>query len=816
MLVAVVTVGWTLYEVISFTLLQFVVLAVALAVSALVNQHELKIPNTKITLNAADLTVFTGIILLGIPGGILLAASVAAVRCGFAPEDKERWIFDDCLRIIAAAPAGIVFSTAFGEATVLQEFLIEKTDSFGALAIAILLSSAAYYLIFGGLNILSHRIESEFFRLREAVSVEFVRFRQISVFSLPTAFALCLSLREFGLLFGIVILLMAVVGHYSHLFHNSRLDEKTREISEASRVHLATVEALATAIDARDQIGTGHVTRTQIYALGIGKILKLSDDELKALKTSALLHDIGKLAIPDHILNKPGSLTSAEMEKIKIHSAVGAFILEKVNFSYPVVPAVRHHHEMWDGSGYPDGLKGEEIPVTARILAVADAYDTLRGARPYRPAISREDARRFLINGAGTQFDRRIVDVFLRNMQEIETEIEARQVSYDTDGENIVTTLPIIFEACSDQSYLEQIKRANREVYALYELARVFSTSLNLEETLTLLVKKIGELVSFDDCVVYLMDDSENFAAAAYAKGENSHLFRGKRIQIGEGGTGYVLKKRQAVCNIKPNLDFIYSQSKPAREYSAMVSLPLIGNEKIIGAVSLYSTTLRTYDEENLRLLETVTRIASDAIGMSLQHAESENRALTDPMTDLPNARSLRMQFEKEVARANRHDGNFQVLMLDLDGFKSVNDTFGHHVGDRMLREITQVMRNQLRDYDFLARYAGDEFVAIIPETDSPEIAELCERMQKAVDDFTLSLEDGRTARVGVSIGAACYPNHGETLDQVIVFADKAMYAEKAARKAKRLLKLKPEDLLNESNYIVELDETHIISSAVN
>ena len=155
-----------------------------------------------------------------------------------------------------------------------------------------------------------------------------------------------------------------------------------------------------------------------------------------------------------------------------------------------------------------------------------------------------------------------------------------------------------------------------------------------------------------------------------------------------------------------------------------MASLPLIADEKLIGAVSIYSCELENYQDEHMRLLETVSRIASDTILKSLHHAETENNALTDPMTNLPNARSLQVHFENEVARAKRTGTEFQLIMLDLDGFKKVNDTFGHKVGDRLLKEVSKVMRGQLREYDFLARYAGDEFVAIIPDTSNEAMAE--------------------------------------------------------------------------------------------
>ena len=662
-------------------------------------------------------------------------------------------------------------------------------------------------------------------------------------FSLPQIYILTI---------GVVLSLLplTVAAYLAYQIHHRRLEQKTGEITEAARIHLATVEALATAIDARDQVGIGHVRRTQIYAIGIGKILQLPPEQINALETGALLHDIGKLAVPDHILNKPGRLTPAEMEKTKIHASVGASILEKVGFIYPVVPTVKYHHEMWDGSGYPEGLKGENIPLTARILSVADAYDTLRGARPYRPAVSRDEARKFLLNGVGTQFDPTIVDVFLRNLRQFEFEVEEKGLSYVYDLRDKGANL-YVSENQTDHSYVEQIKRANREVFTLYELARVFSSSLNLHETLSLFTKKIGEFVPFDTCAIYLLDDTQEYASIVYAEGRNSVALQHKRVKVGEGATGYVLKKRQSVQNINPGLDFSFSQLEFVQEYASMAALPLITDEKLLGAVSLYSCNLDSYEEEHLRLLETVSRIASDAISKSLQHAETETRALTDPMTELPNARSLQMQFEKEAARADRTGSSFQVLMLDLDGFKAVNDTFGHKVGDLLLKGTARAMKEQLRDYDFLARYAGDEFVAIIPETEAGEVQELCQRLEKAVLGFKLQVSEDKAARVGVSLGSASYPQAGATFDQVVAAADKAMYGVKAVRKEQKekqrklleksrlpvqepihihhineqhlIHELTEEDLVeeltkeaHEESFIVEVDESHIISSAIN
>jgi len=574
---------------------------------------------------------------------------------------------------------------------------------------------------------------------------------------------------HFGPEIALLLAPMGAAAFAGYRLHIHRLDVKTREGSEASRVHLATVEALATAIDARDQVGIGHVRRAQIYAVGLGRLLNLSEDEINALRTGALLHDIGKLAVPDHILNKPGALTPAELDKTKIHAEVGASILEKVGFEYPVVPTVLYHHERWDGLGYPEGLKAEAIPLTARILSVADAYDTLRGPRPYRPAIPRDQARQIIQSEAGSRFDPEIVGLLVRNLSRLEKQIKNEGLAYN-EGENL------------ENHFVEQIKQANKEVFSLYELAREFSSATTLRETLELFSAKVREFVPFDTCAVYLLDDLKRTASVAHVDGVNAGLIERHLIKVGQGATGYVLKSSEKVQNVDPDLDFFYAQLELAQGYTTIASVPLVAGSDTIGAVTIYSCDLVEYGDEHIRLLETIARIAADAIDKCIDHDEARANAMTDPMTGLPNARSLQAQFDKEVARADRGNTSFQLVMLDLDGFKAVNDNFGHQAGDQLLRAVSKVIVGQLRDYDFLARYGGDEFVAIVPDTKPEDVADLCLRIEKAVSAFELPFADGTSATVGVSPGSATY-HRGLSFDQMIVAADKAMYFRKTIRK---------------------------------
>ncbi len=621
-----IVLGFAMYEAFSFSFSKLVVLAASVFVAILISKHEARIPSTNATFTPKTMFAFWGIISLGIAGGVLLSACATISTVGKHHNDRRKLILGTAKDVLSILIAGIVYQNALDFFKSIP--FIVSDASLVVPNELILAGSAMAFVHYGVGSLLS-------FVLFKLGSGELHRAKLREIFFDPAightvsyiaTILLFITFDQFGSGFGLVVIPLAMVGNVAYEIHSRRLAQQTKQIYEASRMHLATVEALATAIDARDQVGIGHVRRTQIYAVGVGNAMGLGEDEINALRTGALLHDIGKLAVPDHILNKPGRLTSAEMEKTKIHSSVGAAILERVGFPYPVVPTVKYHHEFWDGSGYPEGIKGKAIPLTARILTVADTYDALRGARPFRPAVSRDDACNFLRSRAGTQFDPNIVNLFLRNLRLLEEEVDLQGLSYQLDADSEIKPQQAS-EQASNSDFVEQIKRANREVFTLYEMARDFSSSQNLEETMSLFTKKVADFVPFDTCLVYLLDESNEFATAVYVEGKNRTTLLGKRVKVGEGATGYVLKKCKPVENVDPSLDFVFSHSEICQEYVAMACLPLLADEKVIGAVSLYSGELAVYEEEHLRLLETISRIAADAISKSVRHAETESHA---------------------------------------------------------------------------------------------------------------------------------------------------------------------------------------------
>ena len=781
--------AWAAQHSLSLAGLQWAGFAGLLALVILAGANPLRIPNTKSSFTAGDVFIFAGVLFLGIPAAILIGVVDSFVSSRRTSKRMASWIAAPAMMAVTVFITGNAFYIALARyAHVTQQPLGATHMRLDHLLGALVLLAILQYFI-NGFTI------STIYALRTRRSI--LRFWRDGYLwtwwsFLGSAIATAIiysAVSRLGWAYVLLSVLVIAPIFWTHKIYFERVNAKTREAEELSRLHLATVEALATAIDAKDQTTHCHVRRVQIYAEGLGKLLHLSEAELTALNAGALLHDIGKLAVPDHILNKPGPLTPPEFEKTKVHTIVGAEILSRVDFPYPVVPIVRHHHERWDGRGYPDGLKEAQIPITARIMAVIDCFDSVREDRPFRSGMTREEAIELLRKDSGSHFDSKIVDLFVEHLPRFEAEIVARglidQIHVSAPGGLIAPAEDQAAQTRENRSFgaYDKIRNAHREVYALYEIARTFGSSLELDNTLSVLVDKVGHIVPFDTCVVYLHDEVKGYATAALAMGLNADLLNERSVAPGEGVTGFALANRQPVNRIHPSLDFTDMSFAAGQDYSSMASLPLFKDDLLLGALSIYSMSPREYSDEQIRLLETVTRLASDALANAVNHARAESNALTDSLTGLPNARRLHVRFEEEVSRARRTGQPFQVIMLDLDDFKLVNDTFGHKVGDRMLREVAGLVHAQLREYDFLARYAGDEFVAIVPDTAVEQVEELRERIERTVSAFSIEVRAQGRARVGISVGSAVYGVDGETLDQLLVAADQAMYRAKSTHK---------------------------------
>jgi len=593
--------------------------------------------------------------------------------------------------------------------------------------------------------------------------------------------------------------LIIVLVHFLYRFNEKRVREvkraeadKLKYAEEIAELHMNTIESLAIAIDAKDQTTHGHVRRTQLYATEMGKLLKVTDQELRALVAGALLHDIGKLAVPEYILNKPGKLTESEFAKMKIHPTVGGDILKRVNFPYPVEDIVRYHHEKWNGTGYPKGLKAERIPLVARIISVVDFYDATRCDRPYRKGMKREDSVALLQKMAGSSFDPKVVELFIRNVAEFDRLIDSQDIEEQVPSENIdllnkaKPDAGLASEAVgsSDNTGFRSITEAQREVFALHEIAQTIGSSLNMNDTVTLISNKLRAIVPFDSCIIFIVDDHSGKAIAIHAGGDHAELFYRRQMNVGEGITGWVIANGRSMCNSSPELDLIGVSEEIARNYRGVLVSPLIREDGAFGAIALYSKSKTSYTTEHVRLLESVAQHAASALNNAITFEKTKESALTDALTDLPNARGFYMVLEQRLAECQRMNReSLSVISMDIDDFRTINDQWGHAIGDRLLSSVGRVIRKELRQMDILSRYAGDEFVAIMPMASTQMSTLVAERIRKAVAAHEFQVRDGKMVRVTVSTGISCFPADGETTEELLTAAARHMQQEKNARK---------------------------------
>jgi len=614
--------------------------------------------------------------------------------------------------------------------------------------------------------------------------------------------SLALLFLDKGIAIVFVALLIAALFYLAYTFNEKRLRElseaeaeRARHAEEMATIHMNTIESLAIAIDAKDQTTHGHVRRTQIYATQMGQLFKVSESDLLALHAGALLHDIGKLAVPEYILNKPGKLTEAEFAKMKIHPTVGGDILKRVNFPYPVEDIVRYHHEKWDGSGYPKGLKGEQIPLIARIISVVDFYDATRCDRPYRKGMKREDSLALLNNMVGTAFDPKVVKKFAEHVVEFDRLIASEDIQEQVASAPAIDTetstkpdaglaSDILGTPIEEPTGFRSISEAQREVFALHEIAQTIGSSLNLSDTVTLVANKLKAIVPFDSCVIFLVDERSGKAVAAHAVGEESELFSSRRITVGEGITGWAIANARSMCNASPELDMVGIADQIVKRFRGVLVSPLVRDDGAFGAISLYSQSRTSYTTEHVRLLESVCQHASSALNNALTYEKTRESALVDPLTELPNARGFYMMLEQRIAECQRMNReSLAVLCMDIDDFKVVNDQYGHSIGDRLLASVAGVVRRELRQMDILTRYAGDEFVAIMPMASSKMAASIADRIRNTVEEQLFSVRNGTMIGLGVSLGVACFPDDGETSEELLTAAARRMQRDKHGRK---------------------------------
>jgi putative nucleotidyltransferase with HDIG domain len=410
-----------------------------------------------------------------------------------------------------------------------------------------------------------------------------------------------------------------------------RVEDAQRHVKKVNDLYLSTVSALSTAIEAKDGVTSDHIHRVQANALGLARALKIVDAAtLQAIEAAALLHDTGKLAIPEHILNKPGKLTAGEFETMKAHVDVGAEILSSIDFPYPVVPIVRGHHENWDGTGYPDGLGGEQIPIGARILSVVDCFDALTSHRPYRPAMSEEEAVAIIVERRGTMYDPHVVDTFIAVYREI--------APPSLPAPQLQKALGRIRQAHAPQHAradgpalapgIDGTSRESEELLAFVSLARVAARTPTVADIGALAWGHLRQIAPGSSVVLFTMDESRETLTAQFTAGPAAPILSGSVVTVGQRLSGWAAANSRAVVNSDARLDVEGATEKGLR---FAMAVPLLSEGAVVGVITLYAPDV--FADDRCRMIEMIAPHLATAVASARAGESAAGTALGDRRT---------------------------------------------------------------------------------------------------------------------------------------------------------------------------------------
>lgn len=561
--------------------------------------------------------------------------------------------------------------------------------------------------------------------------------------SASVAALLIYNSRDFDISKIAIVLPLLVISYFTFKISLQRVEDANHHLEQMNRLYLSTIETLAMAVDATDQITHGHIRRVQTWAVGLARTLGVTDEsQLKAIEAAALLHDVGKLAIPEHILNKPGRLSPAEFEKMKRHASIGADILSAIDFPYPVVPIVRHHHEQWNGGGYPEGLKGADIPIGARILAVVDCFDALTSDRPYRRALSDQRAIEMLLEQRGRAYDPLVVDTFAKVFRDIapaeadtgargETLREIAQVSHTPPAATTpARTAPLPVFAPHALPLAETLL-AGTPRESLNQLARQAAEALLRITPATL-------------CVFYAADEGGSTLVPVQAAGEMADVAFTHRIAVSERLTGWVAANQRTICNSDASLDFV-DRPELGAAFRTCLSVPLACGDAIEGVVSLYAPESATFTETERLAVESAARTLAQLIRSMRALAEVERLAS-------PGALASVAAFAPAAAAAVLGSNVQAVAALSVRLVQAPPWGSRHAVLARGAAQLRRV----LRDTDLVYRDEDGGLLALIPGADGRVADQVVTRLIETVGDGVFA------------VGVATAPLDGADLVRIV------------------------------------------------
>jgi diguanylate cyclase (GGDEF)-like protein/putative nucleotidyltransferase with HDIG domain len=683
------------------------------ALTVLTGSFTVKVPSMTARLTVSETFVFASVLLFGVSCGTLTVVLETLVIAFWAMREKRslhRAVFNVAASALSIWIAATAFFRLAGTGPLLNH-TVRLSEILGPLVVL----TIVFFFLNSWLVAIAVGIEKGQSPLQiwwknfTWVSINY--FSGASVAAVIVTYASPLDERA---LFGtfIVTVPLLVVCYLTFRTAMARVEETNQHLSELNRLYLSTVETLAMAIDAKDQVTHGHIRRVQSQAVNLAREIGVKDQTLlKAIEAAALLHDMGKLAVPEYILNKPGKLTDAEFEKMKLHATVGADILSAIEFPYPVVPIVRHHHESWNGTGYPAGLKGTDIPIGARILSVVDCYDALTSDRPYRRRMSDAEALAILYDRRGSMYDPMIVDAFSRIQGAAPREIETAHVS-----SHVLKTIAHSHTPTTEENaqLSDQIIDSADELLSVYQLARAVAGHVSITDAAAIIEKHLARLIPSSLCIFFIYDKESDELEARHVVGDHASRFVGMRIAAGQRISGWAASNRKTVVNSDAMLDLYDSNYDGATvNLRSCLSTSLVAHDELIGALSLYSTELNGFNDDQRRLIESVAR----QIGHILYRArEFDSSTHRDLLTGLPHVDQLERVIESILEVEPCGVECHALILIEVQGLEGINATYGRSAGDEVLRYVVRQAQSALRAGDILFRHSGDDFVAFLSQ----------------------------------------------------------------------------------------------------
>jgi putative nucleotidyltransferase with HDIG domain/diguanylate cyclase (GGDEF)-like protein len=552
--------------------------------------------------------------------------------------------------------------------------------------------------------------------------------------------------------------------YYLFRLQTEKMRADVDHMRETNRLNDAVISSLVMAIDAKDRHTSKHVSRVREYAVRLAEELKVTPDELQAVRIAALLHDIGKIGIPERILCKPGKLTAEEFEIIKSHVEIGAAILEQVQFPWPVVDVVMTHHERWDGLGYPQALKGDAIHIGGRIISLVDVFDALTSDRPYRKAVSKDQAIQVLRANSGTQFDPKVVETFIRLLPEMEVAIQALQDEPDA-GSIIDSIAEKVRRMDTTESTDEQ-----DEALVLEALGDLLHMRLELPVVAPRLAERLAELVPYSTFALFLTDEDHRSVVPVHAAGLWTHLVEGTEIRLGEGVSGLVAATGEAEMNAPASLDLARRvRPKDNLELNSTLSVPLLLNGRPVGVLTVYHSGYNFYQPYHLRRLLRVAQGLMETVDPAAWRGGLLPIPQEDAVTRLPNACALYQHLHGQTSLSQTREEEFAVVLLGVEDLRQIQPD---RDASWILPAVADQLRDLVRDGDYLARAVGAEFALVIPRCGEREIRPIIQRL----------LERARSAGSGdgawpltLEVGSAVYPQDGASPEALLIAAERRL-----------------------------------------